>query len=140
LFLFWFYILQAHIKNFGSQSSPTSYAQQSLSPPPSLQAVDPVQAEQDASQLADAFQHAFVVDNMDEDEDSTGDKGNEDDEDNEMDDPEGHTCRPACGRLFYFIFFRSYFCCIFFIFIKIKNLYSSAQSQSAHRIHTKVDY
>jgi hypothetical protein len=84
-------ILQAHITNFGSQSSPSSYAQQSSSPPPSLQAVDPVQAEQDASQLADAFQHAFVGDNMDEDEDGTGDEGNrdreedEDDEDNKMD-------------------------------------------------------
>jgi hypothetical protein len=78
--------------NFGSRSSPSSYAQQSSSPPPSLQTIDPVQAEQDTSRLADAFQHAFVGDDMDEDEDGAGDEGDDggqeeedNDEDNEMD-------------------------------------------------------
>jgi hypothetical protein len=84
-------ILQAHIANFGSQSSPFSYAQQTSPPPPSLQTVDPVQAEQDASRLADAFRHAFVGD-MDEDEDGAGDEVNEDqeeDKDQEEDEEDG---------------------------------------------------
>ena len=80
--------LQVHIANFGSQSSPSGYAQQSSSPPPSLQTVDPVQAEQVASRLADAFRHAFVGDNMDEDENGAGDEGNEDREEDEGDEDE----------------------------------------------------
>ena len=55
--------------------------------------VNPVQAEQDASQFADAFWHAFVGDNMDEDEGSgaEGNKDQEEDKDDEMDvdDPVG---------------------------------------------------